>query len=262
LLVLNKDPSNSVQAQFTTNGFTPSQVTSYTLASTNPTQIVASKTTTWSPTVTFAPYTATLLVVTGTAQLPGAEWDLNPDTTMVAAGGSVVLQPKVTTGTATVTLGSPQSDSGIGVVVSQPTLSKGHNAKITVTAGSTPGFYHYSVPSTDTVGIAQQQGGWILVGNPPATLTKTGDKQKGAKGTQLNLSVTLNPGQSGGSAAGATVLFTTNAGSLSSRIVTTDSTGKAPVVLTLPTTAGTVRVTAEGQFALGHPVVTFTETAQ
>ena len=106
------------------NGFTPSQVTSYTLASTNPTQIVASTTTAWSSTVTFAPYTATLLVVTGTTKLPGAEWDLNPDTTMVPAGGTVVLQPKVTSGTATVTFGTPTSDSGISGVVSQPTLSK------------------------------------------------------------------------------------------------------------------------------------------
>ncbi len=262
LLVLNKDPSNTVQAQFTMNGFTPKQVTSYTLASTNPTQIVASKTASWSPTLTVAPYTATLLVVTGTAQLPGAEWDLNPDTTMVAAGGTVVLQPKVTSGTATVTLGTPQADSGITVAVAQPTLSKGHNGKITVTAGSTPGFYHYSVPSTDTAGVAQQQGGYILVGNPPASFTKTGDKQKGAAGSQLTLSVTLNPGQSGGSASGGTVLFTTSAGSLSSRIVTTDSTGIASVVLTLPLTAGSVRVTAEGQYALGHPSATFTETAQ
>ena len=37
LLVLNKDPSNTVQAQFTMNGFTPKQVTTYTLSSTNPT---------------------------------------------------------------------------------------------------------------------------------------------------------------------------------------------------------------------------------
>jgi hypothetical protein len=33
-------------------------------------------------------------------------------------------------------------------------------------------------------------------------------------------------------------------------------------VLTLPLKAGTVHVTAEGQYALGHPQVTFTETAQ
>jgi len=262
LLVLNKDPSNTDQVQFTMNGFTPQQVTSYTLSSTNPTKIVASSTTNWSAGISFAPYSATLLVVTGTAQSPGAEWDLNPDTTMVAAGNKVALQPKVTSGTASVTLGAPTSDSGISVVVSQPTLSKGHNGKITVTAGSTPGFYHYSVPSTDTNGVAQQQGGWILVGNPPASFTKTGDNQKGAAGSQLTLAVTLNPGQSGGSAAGGTVLFTASSGTLSSRIVDTDSTGKATVVLTLPSQAGTVHVTAEGQYALGHPSVTFTETAQ
>jgi hypothetical protein len=262
VLVLNKDPANTVQAQFTTTGFTPQKMTSYTLASTNPTQITVSKAMPWSSTIAVAPYTLTLLVVTGTAQLPGAEWDLNPDTTMVTAGGAVVLQPKVTSGTATVTLGAPTFDSGITVVVSQPTLSKGSNGKITVTAGTTPGFYHYSVPSTDTAGVSQQQGGYILVGNPPASFTKTGDRQKGAAGSQLSLSVTLNPGQSGGSAAGGTVLFTTSAGSLSSRIVDTDSSGNAAVVLTLPSTAETVRVTAEGQYALGHPVATFTETTQ
>jgi hypothetical protein len=262
VLVLNKDPANTVQAQFTMNGFTPQKMTSYTLASTNPTQITVSKTMPWSSTITVAPYTLTLLLVTGTAQLPGAEWDLNPDTTMVASGSNVLLQPKVTSGTATVTLGAPTFDSGITVVVSQPTLSKGGNGKITVTAGTTPGFYHYSVPSTDTAGITQEQGGYILVGNPPASFTKTGDRQKGAAGSQLNLSVTLNPGESGGSAAGGTVLFTTSAGSLSSRIVDTDSSGNAAVVLTLPSTAETVHVTAEGQYALGHPVATFTETTQ
>lgn len=262
LLVLNKDPSNTDQVQFAFNGFTPQQVTSYTLSSTNPTQIVASKTTNWSSSMSFVAYSATLLVVTGTTQLPGAEWSLNPDTTMVAAGSTVVLQPKVISGSATVTLGTPTSDPGISVVVSQPVLSEGHNGKITVTAGSNSGFYHYSVPSTDTNGVAQQQGGYILVGNPPATFTKTGDKQKGAAGSQLTLAVTLNPGQSGGSASGGTVLFTASAGTLASRTVDTDSSGKASVVLTLPSTAQTVHVTAEGQYALGHPVVTFTETAQ
>ena len=262
LLVLNKDPTNTVQAQFAISGFTPQQMTSYTLASTNPTKIVASATTAWSSTLTFAPYSATLIVATGTAQLPGAEWDLNPDTTMVAAGAKVVLMPRVTTGSATVTLGAPTNDSGISLAVTQPALSTGHPGKITVTAGTTPGFYHYTVPSTDTAGVAQHQSGWILVGNPPASLTKTGDKQKGTVGSQLNLSVTMNPGQSGGTAAGGTIFFTTSAGSLSSRVVTTDSSGKAAVVLTLPTTAGTVHVTAEGQYGLGHPMVTFTETAQ
>jgi hypothetical protein len=262
LLVLNKDPANTDQVQFTFNGFTPQQVTSYTLSSTNPTQIVPSASTAWSSTLSFAPYSLTLLVVSGTPQVPGAEWDLNPDTTMVAAGNKVVLTPKITSGSAMVTLGTPTSDSGITVVVTQASLSKGHNGKITVTAGSTPGFYHYSVPSADSSGVAQQQGGYIVVGNPPATLTKTGDKQKGAPGSQLTLSVTLNPGQSGGNASGGTVFFTASSGTLSSRIVDTDSNGNASVVLTLPSTAGTVHVTAEGQYALGHPEVTFTETSE
>src|ERR1700719_2585521 len=159
VLVLNKDPSNTDQVHFSFNGFTPQQVTFYTLTSANPKQIVASTTSAWSSSRSFAPYSATVLVVTGTSQIPGAEWDLNPDTTMVASGKKVTLTPKITSGTATVTLGTPTSDTGISLVVSQPTLSAGHGGRITVTAVSTPGFYHYSVPSTDTNGAAQQQGG-------------------------------------------------------------------------------------------------------
>jgi hypothetical protein len=101
-----------------------------------------------------------------------------------------------------------------------------------------------------------------VVGNPPATFTKTGNEQKGQPGGQLNLSVTLHAGKSGGSAAGATVLFTTDGGTLSNRIVDTDSNGNAPVVLTLPANSGIVHVTAEGQFGLGHPEATFTETVE
>ena len=45
---------------------------------------------------------------------------------------------------------------------------------VTVTAGATPGFYHFSVTGTDNSGTQQTQGGWIVVGNPAATLTKSG----------------------------------------------------------------------------------------
>ncbi len=264
VMVLNKAPGAALAAQFAVNGFTPSQVTTYTLGSKNPTQIVASSTQAWSSSMTFAPYTATLLVITGsTPQLPSAEWDLNPDTVMVAAGQTVTLAPKIVAGSGTVTLGTPQADTGITVAVTQGSVSSGHNGAITVTAGAKAGFYHYSVPGTDNSGVTQQQQGWILVGNPPASLSKQGDNQKGTHGTTLNLSVTLAPGSSGGtSGTGATILFTTDSGTLSNRIVTTDASGNAAVVLTLPGSPGTVHVTAEGPFGLGHPVVTFTETAQ
>jgi hypothetical protein len=264
VMVLNKAPGTALAGQFVINGFTPSQVTTYTLGPKNPKTIVPSSTQAWSSSMTFAPYTATLLMITGsTPQAPSAEWDLNPDTTMVAANGTVTLSPKIVSGSGTVTLGAPQSDSGITLAVTQGTVTSGQNGAITVTAGSKAGFYHFSVPGADNAGVAQQQGGWILVGNPPASLSKQGDNQKGTRGTHLNLSITLQPGQSGGSSpAGATILFTTDAGTLSSRMVMTDASGNAAVVLTLPGSPGTVHVTAEGPFGLGHPEVTFTEISQ
>jgi hypothetical protein len=263
VMVLNKAPSATYNAQFAVNGFGPSQVTTYTLSQKNPTTIVASGSQAWSSSMSFAPYSATLLVVTGSmAKVPGAEWDLNPDTTMLPAEGTVTLAPKIISGSGTVTLGTPTFDAGIKVVVTQGTITSSQNGAITVTAGKKAGFYHYTVPGTDNSGVAQEQSGWIVVGNPPATFTKQGDGQQGAPGTTLNLSVTLNPGSSGGSAPGASVLFTASAGTLSSRLVTTDSSGNAAVVLTLPQNAGPVQVTAEGPYGLGHPEVVFTETVE
>jgi hypothetical protein len=272
MMVLNKDPKNSVTAQLTTNGFTPSSVVTYTLAATAPTTI-AKATPAWSSTMTFAPYTATLLVITGTtASTPASEWDLNPDTVMVAAGGTVTLQPTITSRTANVSLGSAQSDNGITVTVTRGNLTTAQNGTITVVAGNTPGFYHYTVQGTDS-GATQTQGGWIVVGNPAATLAKTGgDGQTGAKGTTLPtpLTVTLTPGQSRGTNTGASILFTTSAGSLSNGttsgskvIAVTNSSGVASVTLTLPSTAEAVTVNAEGPYGLGHPVApAFTETSQ
>ena len=174
----------------------------------------------------------------------------------------MTLAPKIVSGTGTATLGTPQFDSGITLAITQGTISASQHGAITVTAGATSGFYHFSVPSTDSGGVSEQQSGWILVGNPAATFTKQGDNQKGIHRTTLNLSVTLNPGSSGGTASGATVFFTTTAGTLSARTVTTNGSGVAAVVLILPATAGTVHVTAEGPYGLGHPDVTFTETSQ
>jgi hypothetical protein len=265
VMMVNKDPQNAVTTQITPNGFTASQVTSYTLSQNSPANIVASSAQTWSSNMTFAPYSATLLVITGTtAQAPSAEWDLNPDTVMIPAAGSVTLQPKITSASGTVLLTSAQADNGITVTLTQPNLTTSQSGTITVASagGTTPGFYHYTVAGADNSGVNQIQGGWIIVGNPAATLAKTGDSQVGLHGTTLNLSVTLGPGQSGGLAAGASIFFSTDAGSLSKRIATTDSSGKASVVLTLPASAGPVHVTGEGPFALGHPVVTFTETSQ
>ena len=85
---------------------------------------------------------------------------------MTAADSVVILHPKIISDTGSVTLGSPQSDSGITVTVTQGNLASGKNGSVTVKAGNTPGFYHYSIPGTDSSGVTQNEGGWIVVGNP------------------------------------------------------------------------------------------------
>jgi hypothetical protein len=278
MMVINKDPVNSAQVTFSLSGFTASSYVAYTLASTAPNGISASSSAAWNASQSFAPYSVTLLVVNGTeTSRPASEWYLNPDDLMIPASGAATLHPAISSGSAAVTLSSAAFDAYEGaaacsgsLVLSTAAIATGQPGAITVNAGSTPGFCHFTVTGSDGA-ATQTQGGWIVVGNPPATLTSSGDNQSGAAGTALSqpLTVTLAPGQSGGSAGGADVLFTTSAGTLSngttsgaSVIAQTNSSGTASVTLTLPASQGTVTVTAQDQFALGGASVTFTETAK
>jgi hypothetical protein len=280
IMVINKDPVNAAQVTFTTTGFTPINVTTYTLSQSYPT-IVAGTSKSWPSSMTFAPYTATLMVVSGNmTSTPASAWDIGPDTMMVAANGTTTLHPILITGTAAVTLSSVAFDSFEGattctggtITLTTPTITTGAQGEITVNAGSTPGFCHFTVTGTDSSSVTQTEGGWIVVGNPAATLAKTGgDAQTGTVNTVLPqaLTVTLSPGSSGGTNTGASVLFKTSAGSLSNGtsngsqvIAVTNSSGIASVTLILPSTAQTVTVSAEGPYGLGHPVAPqFMETA-
>jgi hypothetical protein len=275
IMVVNGDPANAANVTFTLNHFSATNFTSYTLSQASPTSIVASSSQAWSATQTFPAYSATLLVITGTPATVATEWDLDPDAIRAPAGGTVTLAPTIVTGTATVTMSAAVFDTyytggaaqtgtgGCSAALTAAQITTGQSGEITLTAGTTPGFYHFTVTGTDGT-ATQTKGGWLLVGNSPAGLTKTaGDNQSGTHGTALpvSLTVTLAPGTSGGTATGASIFFTTSAGTLSQRIVTTNSSGVASVVLTLPATAGPVTVTAEGPYDLGHPKVTFTETS-
>ena len=282
LMVINKDPSNAAKVTFNLTGFTPSQVKTYTLSPASPNSIVAGASHAWSSQMTFQPYSATLLVVTGsTSNLPPSEWDLNPDAIMAPAGGSVTLSPRLISGSAAVNLNTAVFDSfegaaacgGGNISLTNPTLASGAPGLIALTAPANPGFCHFSVTASD----GTTKGGWLVVGKPAATLAKTaGDGQAATAGTVLptKLTVTLAPGSSGGTADGASVFFTTSAGSLtnvqvgsekifsgSKVIAVTDGSGVARVTLTLPGAPGLVTVTAEGPYGLGHPTVTFNETA-
>jgi len=275
LMVINKDPVNAAQTSFTLNGFSPTHFSSYTLSPSSPSHIVASPSQAWSATMTFAPYSATLLAISGISPTaPAVEWDLNPDTIMVPAGGSVTLNPQLVSGTGSLTLGSPTSDAGVTVTVTGSTVSSTQQGSVLVTAGNTPGFYHFSVPASNSSGLSSStpQGGWIVVGNPAAGLAKSsGDGQTGSAGTTLPqaLTVTLTPGQSRGTALGVSILFSTSAGTLSNGassgakvIAVTNASGVASVTLTLPGSAQSVTVNAEAPYGLGHAAASFNETAQ
>jgi len=162
---------------------------------------------------------------------------------------------------------------GGNIVLTNPAIAYNQPATLTVTAANTPGFCHFTVTGNDGV-VTQTQGGWIVVGNPAASLTIAGgNNQTAMHNTVLPvpLSVSLAPGSSGGSnpSSGASIFFTTSAGTLSNGtasgskiIATTNGSGVASVTLTLPSNAQTVTVSAEGPYGLGHPTVTFSEIAQ
>jgi hypothetical protein len=216
-------------------------------------------------------------VVNGSeASTPASEWYLEPDDLMVPANSLAIMHPTISSGSASVTLSSAVFDAyegapacGGSVALANATITPALPGTISVSAGSTPGFCHFTVTGNDGT-ATQTQGGWIVVANPAATLTQTGNNQSGTHGTALAqpLTVTLTPGQSGGTNPGAGILFTTTAGTLSngttsgtSVIALTNASGVASVTLTLPSSAGTVTVTATNQFALGGLSLQFTETA-
>ncbi len=270
LMLVNKDPANNDQITLDLGGFNATGYAAYSLGEAHPSGIVAVPNAVSGSTVTVPAYTAMLLVITGSLQkTPAVEWALNPDETMVPANGTVTLSPKILSGTGTVTLSNPVlgtsnpvNTAGISIAIPTPQVTNAQPGSIVVTGNSTPGFYQYTITGTDNSGVAQTQSGWILVQNPAATISKTGDNQTASVGTDITLTATLQPGSSGGSGNAANIFFTASAGTLSAREVTANSAGQASVTLTLPATPQTVTVTAEGQYGLGHPVVTFTETAQ
>ena len=255
IMVVNKDPVSTASVSFQLTP-TPTAVSTYTLSATNPNSIVAASPG-WTSTMSFAPYSVTLLVASTSLAVPQSDWDLNPDAIVLPAGGSVTLNPAITGGTTNISLGNATSDNGISVAIANSTVTTTQNGSVTISApsGTAPGFYHFTVTGSDSSPWAKS--GWAIVTTPAASITKTGDNQSGGS---LVLKATLVPGASGGTAGGANIFFTTDKGTLSQRIVTTDGSGNASVTLTLPSGSGTAHVTAEGPYGLGHPVQTFTES--
>jgi len=263
LMVVNKSPTNAANVTFDVAGFKPTGMTTYTLSSASPKAIVASAEKAWTATQSFAPYSVTLIVATGTTpEKPEVEWDLNPDTFFAPASSTATIAPEITSGTGTFKLTSASGSAGLQFALTQPKLAVGTDGTVTIKTPATPGLYSYTVTGEDAANTVQSKQGWILVGNPAATLTKTGDGQTALPGKTLKLTATFVPGSSGATPGNVTILFTTTAGKLSSQVVRTNASGEATVTLTLPATAGKVSVTAQEPIPWGGEKVVFTETAQ
>jgi hypothetical protein len=263
LMVVNKDPTNQATATFNVEGFKPSEMTTYTLSSVRPTTIVAAAGKAWSATQVFAPYSATLIVATGTTpEKPAVEWDLVPDTLLAPASASITVPAEITSGAGTFKMTGVSATAGLTVILTQPNIAIGTPGSVNFRTPSTPGLYKYTITGTDSASTVQSKQGWVLVGNPAAKLTATSGNQSAPRGKTLNLTATFVPGSSGATAGNVSILFTTSAGSLSSRVVRTNASGAAEVTLTLPSTAGKVTVTAQEPIPWGGEKVTFTETTQ
>lgn len=279
LLIVNKSAYDQLTAGINLANFTATQVAAYSVSAASPAQITAAAPAAFSGSVIVPPYSATLLVFSGQMSQQPVDWSLNPAIVMMPAGGSITLHPALLAGASgSVTLAGIQSDAGISGTIAQPSVTASQPGAITIAAGATPGFYHFTVTAGDSSGATQTKSGIIEAGNPAATLTAAGSGQTAPAGATVTLSVTVNPGQSGVNAAGLDILFTASAGALAAGanntlvaqaasgaqlLETTDAAGSAVVTLTLPAVSGaTVTVTAEGPYGAGHPVATFTETTQ
>ena len=140
IMVLNKDPGNTANVTFNLNGFSASSYTAYTLVSTSPGSIATAASTAWSVTQSFAANSITLLVVSGSQpSKPASEWYLNPDDLMIPASGTGILNPKIVSGTAPVTLTSAVFDAFEGatacagsLTLTNPAITPANPGTITV----------------------------------------------------------------------------------------------------------------------------------
>ena len=267
LMVINKDPANAAAVTFRLEGFDPTTMRTFTLSQAKPTTIVASNSLEWSPTQTFPPYSATLIVAAGkTADTIASEWDLNPDTLLAPTSGTVTIHPTLTGGSGgPVTLTSAVGNGGMTLSIAGNKITSLANGAIRIKAPANPGLYSYTVSARDSSGTVQTQQGWVIATVPASAITKIGDRQSGRPGAKIALTATFVQGASGSTGAVAgnvDILFTASAGTLSKRIVRTQSNGEATVELTLPSKAGPVTVTAVGPVFWGSPTATFTETVQ
>ena len=226
IMVLNKDPANSAQVTFTTTGFTPTNMNDLHFVA-----IVAFVNCGWIVESVVVDHDIRALYRdfdggqrqhgqhSGLGMGPGSghddgggEWNQHAASDLITGAANVALSAAAFDSFE----GAPACTGGT-ITLTTPLITTGAQGEITVNAGSTPGFCHFTVTGDARHGNPDRR--WMDRGGQPGgdSGQNGGDGQTGSKGAALPtpLAVTLTPDPSGGKNAGASVLFTASAGSLS-----------------------------------------------
>ncbi len=163
LMTINKDSKNSVTAQIKLNGFTPTAMTAYE-------RLGDGKSIAVSPPVaaprayTFKPYSQTLLVFNGSTAPGAIDWCIDRDSLMMIAGSHALLKVFTNRIHGSVHLVSINAQPGITMTIRSPNVTSSHRGVVDVSAGSNPGFYHFTVKGESSSRHLETQSGWIVVG--------------------------------------------------------------------------------------------------
>lgn len=165
VMVINKDPERAVTARIQTAGFRPTKMVAYERVG-SAKAITASAPMTPPGSYTFKPYSQTLLVLQGKATPGAVNWAVTPDALMLVAGGKATLPVKISDARGSLDIVRIEAAEGVSMKASRSRVVSGRPGAITVTAGSMPGFYRFTVTAKTSSGQMQKQSGWIVVGVP------------------------------------------------------------------------------------------------
>jgi len=171
VMAINKDPKQSVTARLNLIGFRPTTMAAYERAGSDK-SIATTPAVATPESYTFKPYSQTLLIFDGRAAA-GADWSIDHDDLMLITGDHAVLRVQ-TADKKGMNITNIQAASGVTMATRQSYFTAGRPAAIDVTAGSKPGFYHFTITGKTSSGHKETQSGWIVVGAPGSLPVRQG----------------------------------------------------------------------------------------
>lgn len=165
VMAINKDPKNSVTARINLVGFQPTEMVASERSGRDTSVTTASPRAALNS-YTFKPYSQTLLTFRGSAAPGAVNWSIDRDALMMVPNERTVLRVTADKGQGGLKIVGITAPAGVTMSVRQPHVTTGHPGSFSVTAGTTPGFYKFTVTGQTAAGRRQTQSGWIVVGVP------------------------------------------------------------------------------------------------